>query len=333
MNRERLRKLTLAGEREAARELLLAAERDAHLADHRAALDCLGTGALSTLPATSLARWYHRAEALEATGANNRWRLSILQHLTEADRRILGHAWSAQPELLWPFALVRTGRAQVTVDELLESALIWDIVSHETIAASPFFQRHGLEAYFADHLDLLRCLDDKLCQRCGGDGHVTEPACFFMDGSPGWSHGNFWYVDCPVCAHAHECTRCSIIAVTRLLEKALGYRFREDERKALASAHRTMLQVPDGPEEHMLMHSEPRVVERWLAEATGVERCDVNMASEEALSKLPGIRASVAHAIVARREAEGHFTSIAQLEEARGVGWRTLEKIQGYITL
>ncbi len=60
---------------------------------------------------------------------------------------------------------------------------------------------------------------------------------------------------------------------------------------------------------------------------------DINAASVEELQQLPGVGASRAEAIVALRTAQGGFTSTEQLLQVKGIGEKSLEQMQPYLTL
>ena len=60
---------------------------------------------------------------------------------------------------------------------------------------------------------------------------------------------------------------------------------------------------------------------------------NINAASVEELQQLPGVGASRAEAIVALRTAQGGFTSTEQLLQVKGIGEKSLERMQPYLTL
>jgi competence protein ComEA len=62
-------------------------------------------------------------------------------------------------------------------------------------------------------------------------------------------------------------------------------------------------------------------------------RVDVNAATWIEWSQLPGIGPSLAHRIVADREANGPFESIDRLQRVNGIGPMTLERIRPWLTL
>lgn len=59
---------------------------------------------------------------------------------------------------------------------------------------------------------------------------------------------------------------------------------------------------------------------------------NINTASVEELSKLPGIGKSKAELIVAYRQTHP-FKAVSELTEVKGIGPKMLEKIQGHITV
>lgn len=58
---------------------------------------------------------------------------------------------------------------------------------------------------------------------------------------------------------------------------------------------------------------------------------NLNCANEEALRLLPNVGQALAKRIVAYRQAHGPFTSIKELLEVKGIGLRTLHKLQGWL--
>ena len=63
------------------------------------------------------------------------------------------------------------------------------------------------------------------------------------------------------------------------------------------------------------------------------ERINLNTASAEALTELPGIGEVLAGRIVARREEHGPFQSLGELKEIRGIGDTLVERIRDLVTL
>lgn len=56
---------------------------------------------------------------------------------------------------------------------------------------------------------------------------------------------------------------------------------------------------------------------------------NINSASEKELIKLPGIGKKTAEAIVAEREANGHFADVKDLSKrVKGIGKKTVEKLE-----
>ncbi|MBD3304871.1 helix-hairpin-helix domain-containing protein [candidate division KSB3 bacterium] len=59
----------------------------------------------------------------------------------------------------------------------------------------------------------------------------------------------------------------------------------------------------------------------------------INAAIPEELQLLPGIGPVLATRIIAYREQHGAFTSLRALQQVHGIGPKTLEKLQHYLTL
>ncbi len=60
---------------------------------------------------------------------------------------------------------------------------------------------------------------------------------------------------------------------------------------------------------------------------------NLNKADAEALQKLPGIGPAMAERILAYRKEAGKFESVEDLQEVRGIGEKTFEKLKGLITI
>ena len=60
---------------------------------------------------------------------------------------------------------------------------------------------------------------------------------------------------------------------------------------------------------------------------------DLNRASLEDLSLIPGIGDTLATEIIARREKKGPFRSIQELKEVKGMGHKKWEKVYPYVTV
>jgi competence protein ComEA len=61
-------------------------------------------------------------------------------------------------------------------------------------------------------------------------------------------------------------------------------------------------------------------------------KININIATPEQLTSLPGIGLAKADAIVAYREGQGPFTSIDALSQVRGIGSKLVEKLRDLVT-
>lgn len=62
-------------------------------------------------------------------------------------------------------------------------------------------------------------------------------------------------------------------------------------------------------------------------------KVNINAASAEQLSALPGIGAKLAARIVEHRQKAGAFKSVQELMTVKGVGEKNFEKLQPYLTI
>lgn len=63
------------------------------------------------------------------------------------------------------------------------------------------------------------------------------------------------------------------------------------------------------------------------------ESIDLNTATKEELTRLPGIGDAYAERILHYRETRGLFRSIDELERIKGIGRKTLDRIRPFLTL
>jgi len=87
---------------------------------------------------------------------------------------------------------------------------------------------------------------------------------------------------------------------------------------------------PSGPPRSAEMPSE---LSAGAAALRDGEALDLNAASEAELTLLPGIGPAIAGRIVAHRDAQGPFRTVAGLEAVRGVGPRTRARIEPLVTV
>ena len=62
-------------------------------------------------------------------------------------------------------------------------------------------------------------------------------------------------------------------------------------------------------------------------------KVNINSASAEQLSTLPGVGAKLAARIVEHRQKAGPFKSVQELMNVKGVGEKNFEKLQPYLTI
>jgi len=78
---------------------------------------------------------------------------------------------------------------------------------------------------------------------------------------------------------------------------------------------------------------ETRAPEEILEEPSQSGKINLNTASAEELTELPGIGEKLSAAIITYRSEIGSFQSIWQLDAVPGIGQKTIEKIEPYLTL
>ncbi|MFT4654186.1 MAG: competence protein ComEA [Kangiellaceae bacterium] len=70
-----------------------------------------------------------------------------------------------------------------------------------------------------------------------------------------------------------------------------------------------------------------------MASETAIAPLNINKASAQELSTLPGIGAKKALAIVKYRELNGKFLSVAELVNVKGIGPKMMSKLDGYLSV
>ncbi len=85
-------------------------------------------------------------------------------------------------------------------------------------------------------------------------------------------------------------------------------------------------ELRDGMQVHVAHHgtSPPTL-------ATGDPRIDINRATQEELQGLPGVGPVLAQRIIAWREAQGSFSTLADLDAVTGVGPSLLRQLEGLL--
>ncbi len=78
---------------------------------------------------------------------------------------------------------------------------------------------------------------------------------------------------------------------------------------------------------------EAAVVKEAVEAAGAMEAININSASVEALSKIPGVGPKIGEAIAAYRETHGAFKSVADLVNVEGIDATLLEKIKPFISI
>ena len=82
-----------------------------------------------------------------------------------------------------------------------------------------------------------------------------------------------------------------------------------------------------------VIEREPAEAARWDRTLDAVRRVDVNTASVAELERLPAIGPGLAQRIIAYRQAHGLFRRLEDLTGVRGIGDKTLQTLQAYITV
>jgi competence protein ComEA len=69
------------------------------------------------------------------------------------------------------------------------------------------------------------------------------------------------------------------------------------------------------------------------AKAAPAAKINLNTATAEQLSEVPGVGPKLAQRIVEHRQKEGSFRSVQELMNVKGVGEKNLAKLQGYLVV
>ncbi len=89
--------------------------------------------------------------------------------------------------------------------------------------------------------------------------------------------------------------------------------------------------APVRADHHEAAEEMPEAAAETMPEAAGP--IDLNMADAATLQTLPGIGETKAADIVAHREANGPFATVDDLQNVKGIGEKTLEKLKEHITV
>ncbi|MBI3330734.1 MAG: helix-hairpin-helix domain-containing protein [Candidatus Omnitrophica bacterium] len=86
---------------------------------------------------------------------------------------------------------------------------------------------------------------------------------------------------------------------------------------------------PIGPEGQAAALTE---ASEWAPMLEEARRVDVNTAGVAALERLPGVGPTLAKRIVDHRLAHGRFRTVEELDDVPGIGPKTRETLEGYLT-
>ena len=89
--------------------------------------------------------------------------------------------------------------------------------------------------------------------------------------------------------------------------------------------------TPVWADHHEAAEKTAEAAEEQMPEAAGP--IDINTADTAALQTLPGIGETKAAAIIDHREANGPFATVDDLQNVKGIGEKTLEKLKEHITV
>ena len=89
--------------------------------------------------------------------------------------------------------------------------------------------------------------------------------------------------------------------------------------------------TPVWADHHEAAEKTAEAAEEQMPEAAGP--IDINTADAAALQTLHGIGETKAAAIIAHREANGPFATVDDLQNVKGIGEKTLEKLKEHITV
>lgn len=92
-----------------------------------------------------------------------------------------------------------------------------------------------------------------------------------------------------------------------------------------------LMGTPVWADHHEATEKMAEAADEQMPEAAGP--IDINMADAAALQTLPGIGETKAAAIIAHREANGPFATVDDLQNVKGIGEKTLEKLKEQITV
>lgn len=109
-----------------------------------------------------------------------------------------------------------------------------------------------------------------------------------------------------------------------------------EQDRAFAEASTRALPAAEPQPVAEVMSGEPEAAHAALTptakpDADAIPRMNLNTVSARQLEQLPRIGPKIAERIIAHREAHGPFRRVSDLVQVRGIGVKTLEKLEPYL--